>query len=192
MRTIYIFFTLLFFTQLGMAAVSTNLEADAYIQQYGDIAVQEMKRSGIPASIILAQAILSSENGTNEMAIDNNNHFATKCGLRWKGETHFSKTNGDISSTCYRAYTDAVNSYIDYTNLLMEEATCRHLFQFSYYDYKSWAEGLQKCIYQEDRKYAEKLVKIIKKYDLSKLDNPNSFSPPVHQNPIIGYEYEID
>lgn len=175
-----------------MANKPSNLEISAYIEQYHDIAVQEMKRSGIPASILLAQAILLSESGTNSLAIDNNNHFATKCGTGWNSDTSFSNTKSDIPAICYKTYADAANSFIDYTNLLMEETTCRPLFRYSYYDYKSWATGLQKCIYSHDNKYAEKLVKIIKKYNLDDLDNPNSFSTPSPQKPIIGYEFEID
>ena len=192
MRTLNILFAFLLFVNFSWANTPTNLEITEYIDQYDEVAVQEMKRSGIPASIILAQAILSSEYGTNTMAIDNNNHFATKCGLGWNGDTQFANTENDISATCFRAYADAASSFIDYTNILMEESTCRPLFRYSYYDYKSWAIGLQKCVYQDDKKYAGKLVKIIKKYGLDKLDNPNSFSPPTHQKPIIGYEFEID
>jgi flagellum-specific peptidoglycan hydrolase FlgJ len=192
MRTLFTFFTLILFVQIAAANTPTNLEIAEYIDQYDDIAIQEMKRSGIPASIILAQAIYSSEYGTNTAAIDNNNHFATKCGIGWEGDTQFANAENDISATCFRAYADAAASFIDYTNILMEEATCRPLFRYSYYDYKSWANGLQKCVYNNDKKYADKLIKIIKKYSLSKLDNPNSFSPPTQQKPIIGYEFEID
>lgn len=192
MRTLYTFFTLLLFAQLAAGNTPTNLEIAEYIDQYDDVAIQEMKRSGIPASIILAQAIYSSEYGTNTIAVDNNNHFATKCGIGWEGDTQFANTENDISAACFRAYADPVASFIDYTNILMEEATCRPLFRHSYYDYKSWAIGLQKCVYNNDKKYADKLIKIIKKYSLDKLDNPNSFSPPTQQKPIIGYEFEID
>ena len=192
MRTFYTLITFLLFAQVSIANTPANLEIAAYIDLYDDIAVLEMKRSGIPASIVLAQAILSSEYGTNSIALDYNNHFATQCGLAWDGDTQFVHGEGEISATCFRAYADARNSFEDYTNLLMEEASCRPLFQHSYYDYKSWAFGLQNCVYMDDKKYANKLIKIINKYELDKLDNPDSFSPPTQQTPIIGYEFEID
>ncbi len=192
MRTLITFCTLLLFAQMAIANTPENLEIAEYIDLYDEIAIQEMKRSGIPASIILAQAIYSSEYGTRAVAIDNNNHFATKCGIGWIEDTQLANTENDISTPCFRAYADVTASFIDHTNILMEEATCRPLFRYSYYDYKSWANGLQKCVYQNDKKYADKLIKIIKKYSLDKLDNPNSFSPPTQQKPIIGYEFEID
>jgi len=162
-----------------------------YVQKHHETAINEMKRSGIPASILLAQAIIISELGSADMAVKNHNHFATKCGKGWSGEATFKNPNGSVIESCFRAYPDAAASYSDYTNLLMEDRACRDLFQNSYYDYESWANGLQECLDTSDKAYAAKLIKLIKKYDLSKYDSPESFSPVV-QKPIIGYELEIN
>ena len=188
------FVSLSFFFLIATLAFGSNPESaaiQAYVQEHHDIAVQEMKRSGIPASILLAQAILATENGSAALVANNNNHFAMKCGHAWTGETVFQNDGQAITEACYRAYPDAASSYSDYTNLMMEDRSCRNLFQHSYYDYKSWAEGIQKCLQPDQKKYADIIVKLIKKFDLAKYDSSTTFSPAVTK-PIIGYEFEIN
>ena len=169
----------------------TTAAIEDYVEKHHKTAINEMKRSGIPASILLAQAIIISEQGLAKMAIESNNHFATKCGNAWSGDATFKKQTDSVIESCFRVYPDAATSYSDYTNLMMEDKACRDLFQHSYYDYQSWANGLEKCLNAADKAYAAKLIKLIKKYDLSKCDSPESFSPVV-QKPIIGYEFEIN
>jgi len=169
----------------------STAEILSYVQKHHKTAIHEMKRSGIPASILLAQAIIISEQGLATIAGENNNHFATTCGKGWRGEATFQKQEDTVVESCFRAYPDAASSYSDYTTLMMEDISCRDLFQLSYYDYQSWAHGLEKCMEAPDKAYAAKLIKLIKKYDLSKYDSPESFSPVV-QEPIIGYEFEIN
>lgn len=175
----------------AMATTPTSVAIADYVQKHNEIAVKEMKRSGIPASILLAQAILASEHGTSPLSLDHNNHFAIKCGLGWTGETQFSKEQESISADCFRAYDDTEKSFEDYTNILMETKSCRNLFQYSYYDYKSWANGMQACMHADEKQYAAKLIKLIEKYQLTKFDSPETFSPAIVV-PIIGYEYEIN
>ncbi len=169
----------------------TSAEILNYVQKHNETAINEMKRSGIPASILLAQAITISEQGLADMAVNNNNHFATKCGNAWEGDTTFKNQEESVIESCFRAYPDVAASYSDYTNLLMEDKACRDLFQHSYYDYQSWANGLEQCLDASDTAYAAKLIKLIKKYDLAKYDSPEAFSPVV-EKPIIGYEFEIN
>jgi len=175
----------------SIAATPTSVAIADYVQKHNEIAVKEMKRSGIPASILLAQAILASEQGTTTLSVENNNHFALRCGMGWEGDTHFAKEETGITESCYRAYEDAEKSFMDYTNLVMETKTCRSLFQYSYYDYKSWANGMQACMHADKKQYAAKLIKLIEKYELKKFDSPETFSPVITK-PIIGYEYEIN
>ncbi len=175
----------------GLAGTPSSVAVADYVQKHHEKAVKEMKRSGIPASILLAQAIIASEYGTSPVTREKNNHFAIKCGMSWHGETQFAKEDEGITEICYRAYPDANNSFADYTNMVMETKSCRNLFQFSYYDYKSWAKGMQACMHADEQQYASKLIKLIEKYKLTKFDSPESFSPIVKE-PIIGYEYEIN
>jgi len=186
--------TLIFCLLFIAALYANNPESSAildYIEDHYEIAIEEMKRSGIPASILLAQAIISSENGLAEITVENNNHFAVKCGLGWKGETFFKNRKKSVAEECFRAYPNAASSFSDYTNLLMEDRSCRVLFQNSYYDYQSWAEGIQQCLYAKEKDYAEQVIKLIKKFDLAQYDSPETFSPVIHK-PIIGYEFEIN
>ena len=181
-----------FFLSLSVFAGNpTTAAIEDYVQKHHEIAIQEMKRSGIPASILLAQAIITSEQGMSNIAAESNNHFATKCGQGWTGDTSFSSLKESVIESCFRSYPDAAASYSDYTNLVMEDKACRDLFQHSYYDFRSWANGLEQCLDASEQAYASKLIKLIKKYDLSKYDSPESFSPVV-QKPIIGYEFEIN
>lgn len=172
-------------TNIGSASVV------AYVEAHRVLAMQEMKRSGIPASILLGQAILASDHGSKELAADFNNHFAMKCGHAWDNETIFSKDDNSIVEVCYRAYPDAKSSFADYTDMVMNSRSCRDLFQNSYYDFEAWAQGLGACLHQSDKQYAARLIKLIKKFDLTKYDSPAVFSPAV-KKPIIGYEFEID
>ncbi len=188
----FVFLTfVLFIATIAVASTPKSAAIQAYVEQHHEIAVKEMKRSGIPASILLAHAILSSQNGLSDLVAENNNHFAIKCGHGWKGDTVFKNKDQEITEECFRAYPNASASFSDYTDLMMEDKTCRSLFQHSYYDYKSWAEGMQECLHKSDKHYAEALVKLIDKFDLDKYDSPAIFSPVV-QKPIIGYEFEIN
>jgi len=191
MRYIVSLILVLMVVNIATASIPKSAAIQAYVEQHYNIAIKEMKRSGIPASILLAHAILTSENGLASLVADNNNHFAIKCGHGWKGGTVFKNKHHSITEECYRAYPNAAASFSDYTDLMMEDKTCRSLFQHSYYDYKSWAKGIQECLNTKDKNYAETLVKLIDKFDLDQYDSPAVFSPVV-QKPIIGYEFEIN
>lgn len=146
-----------------------------YIDQYKDLAVAEMYRSGIPASIILAQGILESSNGTSELALNSKNHFGIKCKSYWKGRTYYHKDDdydkkGKLLDSCFRAYEDVIDSYVDHSNFLMYTAHYSVLFQYDRTDYFSWATGLKSCGYATDKAYAKKLISKIELYDLHSFD----------------------
>lgn len=148
---------------------------DIYIDQYKDLAVVEMHRKGIPASIKLAQAILESQSGTSSFATRSNNHFGIKCKSSWVGDTYYHKdddvdTEGKLIPSCFRSYERVVDSYVDHSNFLSERSYYARLWTLSRYDYHSWARGLQACGYATDPNYAEKLIKIIEKEALYKYD----------------------
>lgn len=148
--------------------------AISYIDLYKDLAVAEMHRTGIPASIILAQAMHESQCGRSELAINSNNHFGIKCKSYWKGESYYhvddDYRNGELIKSCFRSYNTIIDSYVDHSNFLKYSSNYFTLFQFDKTDYKSWAEGLQKCGYATDPKYAEKLISKIEQFNLQSFD----------------------
>ena len=149
----------------------TEEAAFNYIDQYKDLAVVEMYRSGIPASITLAQALHESSVGNSDLAIFANNHFGIKCKSYWTGKTFGHKdddfdTNGILMKSCFRAYDSVLDSYIDHSNFLMQSAHYGELFSIPKTDYKAWAHGLKKCGYATDPSYAEKLIDKIERYQL--------------------------
>lgn len=147
----------------------------SYIDQYKEIAVAEMYRSGIPASIILAQGIHESGNGSSTLATKSKNHFGIKCKSYWKGMTYYHKDDdydkkGNLTDSCFRAYEEVIDSYVDHSNFLMYTAHYSVLFQYDRTDYVSWAHGLKACGYATDQAYAEKLIDKIKLYNLHHFD----------------------
>ena len=140
-----------------------------------EIAVSEMYRSGIPASITMAQAIHESRTGQSELAIQANNHFGIKCKKYWSGQTYYYKdddkdSKGQLIESCFRAYESVIDSYIDHSNFIKQTPHYRTLFDLEIKDYRSWAYGLKNAGYATDPLYAEKLINIVEKYDLALLD----------------------
>ena len=152
------------FSILSFAATAQRVTVEEYIEQFKDIAMYEMKRSGIPASITLAQGILESENGNSELVKKSNNHFGIKCKSNWNGEvvTHDDDENGE----CFRAYANANASYRDHSNFLKFSARYSSLFRLDQKDYTSWALGLKTVGYATNPKYPDLLIKYIEQYDL--------------------------
>lgn len=147
-----------------------------YIEVYREIAVVEMHRSGIPASITLAQALHESSNGFSKLATNANNHFGIKCKNYWVGQTYFHKDDdfdgqGNLLESCFRSYDSVLDSYIDHSNFLMMTAHYAPLFNNNKNDYKAWAHGLKNCGYATDARYAEKLISKIEKYNLNQYDS---------------------
>ena len=146
-----------------------------YVDQYKEIAIVEMHRKGVPASIKLAQAILESRSGTSDFARSSNNHFGIKCKSYWKGRRYFHEDDdydekGTLLESCFRSYDRVMDSYIDHSNFLYYTSHYQKLFLIDRQDYKSWAYGLQKCGYATDPNYAKKLISIIEKEGLAKYD----------------------
>ncbi len=165
----YIF--LLLFCIIGTIRVSAQSEFTvAYIEQYKKIAMQEMKRTGIPASITLAQGILESNSGESNLAKKSNNHFGIKCKLDWKGETTFQ--DDDTKQECFRVYPNAKASYKDHSDFLKTRPNYAPLFQLDPVDDSAWAYGLKKAGYATANDYARKILKVIDDYELSQYNFP--------------------
>ncbi|MEO1031123.1 MAG: glucosaminidase domain-containing protein [Bacteroidota bacterium] len=140
---------------------------EKYITLYADIAKQEMRHSKIPASITLAQGILESGSGKGRLAVKANNHFGIKC-HGWKGAKIYH--DDDRSQECFRKYEKAESSYKDHSEFLTGRRRYADLFKLRPNDYKGWARGLKKAGYATDRKYPQKLISLIERYELYKYD----------------------
>ncbi len=172
---------------LLMQAQTRNKQYENYIKQYRDIAVQEMKRYHIPASITLAQGLLESGAGQSTLARKSNNHFGIKCGGDWTGRT--VSHDDDARGECFRAYKHPKESYEDHSKFLAGRPRYAGLFKLSITDYKGWARGLKKAGYATNPRYADQLIGIIELYDLHRYDtkdglkwmkqNPNPHQPYV-------------
>ena len=151
---------------------------ETYIESYKAIAMKEMRKSKIPASITLAQGILESGSGKGRLSKEANNHFGIKC-HDWKGEKIYH--DDDRSQECFRKYKDAQFSYRDHSKFLTTRGRYSKLFKLKENDYKAWAKGLRSAGYATDRKYPQKLISLIERYKLYKFDEeilgkPNSVS----------------
>ena len=145
----------------------TNV-VEEYIVQFSEIAMQEMKQYGIPASITLAQGILESGAGQGTLSVRANNHFGIKCHTGWQGD--FVHHDDDQDQECFRKYVDAKYSYRDHSLFLTTRGRYSSLFDLSQKDYKGWAKGLKKAGYATDPKYPDKLISIIERYQLEVFD----------------------
>lgn len=139
----------------------------AYIDTYNQIAVSEMQRSGIPASITLAQGMLESRYGLSDLAAKGNNHFGIKC-HDWKGRS--ITMDDEKKGECFRAYDTPEESFRDHSDFLRFRDRYRFLFDYDITDYRSWAYGLSKAGYATDPEYPAKLINLIEEYKLSQFD----------------------
>ena len=135
-----------------------------YIKNYKDLAIAEMQRTGIPASVKLAQGIHETSAGTSDLVKKSNNHFGLKCKAEWTGMT-VSHTD-DAPNECFRKYDSPLDSYKDQSNYLKGTPRYSSLFELDPTDYKAWAFGLKKAGYATNPKYSQILIKLIEDYDL--------------------------
>lgn len=142
----------------------------SYIEQYKAIAMKEMKRTGIPASITLAQAIVESNSGESNLAKNHNNHFGIKCKTDWKGAKAYQ--DDDAKQECFRAYDNAEQSFKDHSNFLKSRPNYVDLFFLDPVDDTAWANGLKKAGYATAQDYPKKLLKIIDDYELAQYNFP--------------------
>ncbi|NGX84549.1 glucosaminidase domain-containing protein [Aequorivita sp. KMM 9714] len=148
--------------------LSYNERVEFYINQYRDIAKDNMVNYKIPASITLAQGILESGAGAGELTQKANNHFGIKCHTGWEGERAYH--DDDEKQECFRKYTHPKYSYRDHSLFLTQRSRYQDLFSLRIDDYKGWARGLRRAGYATDPKYPEKLISIIERYRLDRFD----------------------
>jgi len=143
-----------------------------YIEQYKDVAIEQMLKWKIPASITLAQGLLESGAGQSDLAVSGNNHFGIKC-HGWKGRTIYR--DDDQRHECFRAYNSAFESFEDHSRFLSSGQRYRSLFNLKITDYKGWARGLKAAGYATNPQYAERLIGLIELYGLDQYDKAKSY-----------------
>lgn len=142
-------------------------DTEKYIDVYKEIAQNEMKLYHIPASITIAQGILESGSGNGRLSVEANNHFGIKC-HDWTGKKIYH--DDDAKQECFRKYKDAKYSFRDHSLFLSERKRYSKLFDLKEEDYKGWAKGLRAAGYATDKNYPQKLISLVERYELHKLD----------------------
>ena len=170
MKKIYCLLAGLCLISVGFAQYTMEDHIYDYIDDYKNLAMQEMELYGVPASITLAQAIYASQAGTNDLVRECHNHFAIMCHTQeWTGETYY-RPSDKKQENCYRKYATDAESYRDHSLFLSTRSRYVKLFYFPITDYKSWANGLLEAGFSGNPKYADTLVSIIEKYYLMHYD----------------------
>ncbi len=173
------------FILLSFCSVFTFCQTDdrvAYIERYKEIAIKEMERAGVPASIKLAQAIIESNSGKSTLATKARNHFGMKCGTAWKGEKYYHKDDdydaaGNLIKSCFRVFSSPEASFIAHSQFLRDPKKAYRygrLFRLDIKDYEGWAYGLKEAGYATNPKYPQILLRIIEQYNLYEYDNMTS------------------
>ena len=145
------------------------ISTEQYIEFYKDIAIAEMKQYRIPASITLAQGILESGSGKGRLAVEGNNHFGIKC-HDWTGKKIYH--DDDRSQECFRKYRNASESFRDHSQFLAYRPRYSNLFTLDVNDYRGWAKELRRAGYATDKRYPNKLIALIERYQLYQYDYP--------------------
>lgn len=162
----------LFLSLTILAQPRWNQAYQQYIDQYKDIAIEQMIRWRIPASITLAQGLFESGAGRSELARNGNNHFGIKCN-GWTGRKTYH--DDDERNECFRAYDSAYESYNDHSYFLVNSKRYRSLFDLDITDYRGWAKGLKAAGYATNPQYAQKLIEIIQLYQLNRYDRAKGY-----------------
>ena len=170
------------------AGIAQSISVQEYINTYKELAISEMKRTGVPASITIAQGILETESGNSDLVRRSNNHFGIKCKHTWKGPS--VSHDDDAPGECFRKYESAEESYRDHSNFLKGSSRYAFLFDLDPMDYKSWAHGLKKAGYATNPRYPAILIKNIETYNLQQFDRLEAGSEP--ENASVAVVTEID
>ena len=157
------------FKTISNVGNSVEEKINLYVKKYAPSATKNMRFFKIPASITLAQGILESGYGEGTLAKNANNHFGIKCHKDWKGKT--ITHDDDEKGECFRSYKNPLRSYRDHSLFLVNRDRYSNLFKLKRKDYKGWATGLKAAGYATDPKYADKLISLIERFNLTRFDN---------------------
>ena len=156
------------FKTISVNENSVEDKINFYIKKFAPAAVKNMRFYKIPASITLAQGVLESGYGESTLAKKANNHFGIKCHKGWKGRS--IRHDDDEEDECFRSYKNPLKSYRDHSLFLVDRNRYNSLFELKRKDYKGWAKGLKAAGYATDPKYAEKLISLIERFNLTRFD----------------------
>lgn len=173
------------FISILVTVKGQSAATEAYIKQYKDLAIAEMQRTGVPAAIKLAQAILESQSGSSALALTANNHFGIKCKVEWTGGKVYQ--DDDEKGECFRVYPSVEQSFKDHSDFLRNRPYYASLFTLDPTDMQGWAYGLKKAGYATSKTYPQSLLKIIRDYNLEQYNTSVSVKnnvPPVIENLI--------
>ena len=165
----------LFFVWTNFVYAQKKITREEYIATYKNDAIKEMLKSGIPASITLAQGILESGDGNSILAVKGKNHFGIKCHSDWTGKT--MRLDDDKKNECFRKYKTVYESFSDHSDFLVSGKRYAFLFDLKTTNYKGWAKGLKKAGYATNPKYPSLLIKIIEQNKLYQYDKPQETTP---------------
>lgn len=173
MKASQLFSSLLFLFLFPFTGTGQTMSVEEYIAKYKPLAIAEMYAGRIPASITLAQGILESGNGNSVLVKNTNNHFGIKCKPEWTGGRYYY--DDDAKGECFRVYPTDTASYRDHTVFLTTRDRYASLFKLDITDYKGWAKGLKEAGYATKSDYAELLIGIIERNNLSQFDLAGQF-----------------
>lgn len=168
---------------LFIVAGTADTPQQTYIKKYSALAVEEMYRTGVPASITLAQGLLESGCGLSQLAVNGNNHFGIKCHNTWEGARVYH--DDDRKGECFRKYDSPEESFRDHSDFLRYRDRYKFLFDLELADYQGWAHGLRKAGYATDPKYPEKLIRLIEEHALYMYDSQKPAAKTFHEDPAI-------
>ena len=173
---------------ISVAVQAQKEKAQAYIDTYKELAIAEMLRVGVPASITLAQGVLESQYGESDLAKTSNNHFGIKCKTEWMGAKTYH--DDDEKGECFRVYESVEKSYMDHSEFLKSRPHYAFLFKLDPTDYDGWAKGLKKAGYATSPTYPQQLLKIINDYNLQQyslqaLARQNNDVPATNTNTMV-------
>ena len=169
------------YARIGFAQSADQIYRQ-YIEKYKDIAIEQMQKWKIPASVTLAQGLLESAAGRSRLATEGNNHFGIKCHSSWKGGRIYA--DDEKSDECFRRYRSARESYEDHSVFLANGQRYRSLFNLKMTDYKGWAKGLKAAGYASNPVYAQSLISLIERYQLYRYDTATPGK--IHSTPVNG------
>jgi len=168
--------------KLMMAQSSDRTTRPEYFETYYEIAIHEMNRSGVPASITLAQGALESGDGNSTLAQNANNHFGIKCHDDWNGKKIYQ--DDDATNECFRKYQSVEESYQDHSDYLKAKSRYAFLFELDITDYRAWARGLKRAGYATSPTYSESLIRIIEEFGLQKYDRMGETAQGHQKRPV--------
>lgn len=187
MKIVRLIATCFFLLFAGLNSYGQQSEAvREYIDQYKDLAIAEMQRTGVPAAIKLAQGIHESSAGLSRLAIKANNHFGIKCKADWQGPS--ISHDDDARGECFRKYLSAEDSYKDHSNFLKKSSRYSSLFELDPTDYEGWANGLKKAGYATNPRYPQVIIKLIEDYQLQDYTMIAMGKMPSKDQPVVQTE----